>query len=282
MSAIRLAFCYIYAPCFFIGFLGLALAIVDLGLPKFTMLQLLVVAIAISFLAERLAPFEPSWNTDKGDQKRDWMHALINETSNVGAIASLPLIASLGLGYDLWPKEMPLSVQLFIAIIIADLGISLTHYASHKVELLWRLHAVHHSVERMYGFNGLMKHPLHQSIELIAGTTPLLLIGIPLNIAALLGFSVAIQLLLQHSNVDMRLGFLGPIWAIAPGHRQHHRASKTEGDVNFGLFTLIWDHILGTYRNNNNTPRDGEIGIAGRSDYPVNYLDQFLEPFRAK
>lgn len=40
---------------------------------------------------------------------------------------------------------------------VADLGITLTHYASHKIGVPWRFHAVHHSVTRCYGRNGLTK-----------------------------------------------------------------------------------------------------------------------------
>ena len=77
----------------------------------------------------------------------------------------------------------------------------MAHYASHRHNALWQLHAVHHSVKRMYGFNGLMKHPLHQTVETLAGTTPLLLMGAPQEVLMLLVVAVIIQLLLQHSNV---------------------------------------------------------------------------------
>jgi len=48
--------------------------------------------------------------------------------------------------------------------------------------------------------------------------------------------------------------------------------------VNFGLFTNVWDHLLGTFRAGP-TPRDGQVGIAGRFDYPGGYLAQLVEPF---
>ena len=165
---------------------------------------------------------------------------------------------------------------------MADLGITLAHYASHRIAALWRLHAVHHAVKRMYGFNGLLKHPLHQAIELTAGVAPLVLMGMPQNIAWLLAFAVAIQLILQHSNVDMKIGPLVYIWAVAPAHRHHHLASQTDGDVNFGLFTSLWDHLLGTFRSGADTPRAGEIGVFGRPDYPKGYLLQLMEPFRRR
>ncbi len=281
MSVVNIILRYLYAPLFFLGFVGCGLEIIGTGHTKLWFLPLLAGAVLISFIAERVTPYEPVWNLPQADQRRDWIHAVVNELSNVSAIALIPFIAMLDLGIDKWPAQWPLWGQLLFAILIADLGITLSHYASHKINSLWKLHAVHHSVDRLYGFNGLMKHPLHQAIELMAGTTPLLLLGIPMDVASLLGFAVAIQLLLQHSNVDMRIGPFIIFWAVAPGHRHHHRASSTDGDVNFGFFTMTWDHILGTYVGRGDQPRAGELGIAGRTDYPVTYVRQIIEPFRA-
>lgn len=280
MGILRFLVRYGYAPLFFIGFIGAAVWMVANGASKIWLAGLLLPAIALSFIAERIAPFEENWNHSKGDTTRDTLHAVINELTNAASIAAIPILAAVTHGFDVWPGEWPLWAQLVMTILIADFGITMAHYASHKIEALWRLHAVHHSVERMYGFNGLMKHPLHQAIELTAGTTPLLLMGMPLEIGALLGFAAAIQLLLQHSNTDMRVGPLIYLWAVAPGHRHHHLAHKVKGDVNFGLFTMLWDHLLGTFVKDRPQPRDGELGVAGRPDYPVGYSAQLVEPFR--
>ena len=280
MGILRFLVRYGYAPLFFIGFIGAAVWMVANGASKIWLAGLLLPAIALSFIAERIAPFEENWNHSKGDTTRDTLHAVINELTNAASIAAIPILAAMTHGFDVWPGEWPLWAQLVMTILIADFGITMAHYASHKIEALWRLHAVHHSVERMYGFNGLMKHPLHQAIELTAGTTPLLLMGMPLEIGALLGFAAAIQLLLQHSNTDMRVGPLIYLWAVAPGHRHHHLAHKVKGDVNFGLFTMLWDHLLGTFVKDRPQPRDGELGVAGRPAYPVGYSAQLVEPFR--
>ena len=92
----------------------------------------------------------------------------------------------------------------FSAIAVFDLGVTLAHLASHRLGLLWRFQSVHHRVRRLYGLNGLMKHPIHQLIETTAGIAPLLVIGIPEAVAASLAACAALQLLLQHSNVDYR------------------------------------------------------------------------------
>ncbi|MFI6713220.1 sterol desaturase family protein [Nonomuraea sp. NPDC050478] len=35
--------------------------------------------------------------------------------------------------------------------------------------------------------------------------------------------------------------------ALNEGHRFHHLKEAGVGDVNLGLFTLVWDHLLGTF-----------------------------------
>lgn len=280
MLILKLVIRYLYAPSFFACFLASALYVVHIDMNLMWLPFFLLLAVSISFIAERILPFEEIWNHSKDDAKRDWLHALINEGFNAASVAAIPILAAVTPGFDIWPAEWPLWIQLAFAILIADFGITMAHYASHKIDVLWRLHSVHHSVKRMYGFNGLMKHPLHLAIELTAGTTPLLLMGMPLEIGALLAFSAAIQLMLQHSNVDMRVGPLIYIWAVAPGHRHHHLASRIDGDVNFGLFTMFWDHLLGTFVKNRKQPRDGDIGVAGRPDFPQDYWDQLAQPFR--
>ena len=90
------------------------------------------------------------------------------------------------------------------------------------MQWLWRFHAIHHGVHRLYSFNGLVRHPLHQVLDLAVGTLPLLLIGLPVEVAILLAFAISVQLLVQHSNVDYELGPLQHFLAIGPVHRLHH------------------------------------------------------------
>ncbi len=130
----------------------------------------------------------------------------MNESLNLASVALLPALADRLTLVDLWPRDWPFAAQVLGATLVLDVGISLTHFASHRVELLWRFHAAHHSVTRFYGLNGLMKHPIHQMIEMAAGVLPLVAIGLPTPVAQVLAFATAIQLLLQHSNADYAVG----------------------------------------------------------------------------
>ncbi|MFN3574311.1 MAG: sterol desaturase family protein [Phenylobacterium sp.] len=270
-----------YAPAFMFGFIGAGLALVTRGQSLAWLAPLLGAAIAVSFFVERVIPYEPIWNRPRGDSRRDVLHALVNEASVYAGAALIPVLTLLSPAAGLWPAAWPIWAQLVLAILLADLGITLCHYFSHKFQWLWRFHAVHHSVKRMYGFNGLMKHPVHQAVETLAGTAPLILMGMPLQIGVLLGFAVAIQLLLQHANVDMRLGPLCYVMAWAPVHRFHHQKGPGVGDVNFGLFTCLWDYLLRTaYYDHSKRLSSDDIGIGDQPNYPTDYVAQLAAPFR--
>lgn len=250
--------------------------------PHWQPLAVLVGAIAIMLWAERILPYEASWNHNHDDATRDVCHAILNTILNYAGLAVLPLFAAFGVFSEYWPSESAFWIQVVFAVVVLDAGISLSHYASHRVTTLWRFHAVHHSVQRMYGFNGLMKHPLHQLVETVSGITPLLLLGIPTSVAMALVFVVAIQLLLQHSNVDYRTGPFKYLFAVAEVHRFHHRKGSGLGDVNFGLFTTLWDHLLGTFYYAEVRVAANDLGITDQPDYPQTYFSQLTEPFRAR
>lgn len=271
---------WLYAPVFFFGFIGLATWLVGIRhLPAWCLVPLAAVAVGVSFLVESWLAYDPDWNRSHGDAARDTVHGFVNEALSILGVWAVPAVAARMPFADHWPHQWPWILQLLLAIIVADFGITSLHRLSHHVRFLWRLHAVHHSVQRMYGFNGLMKHPLHGAIEALAGVAPLLLIGMPVDIAAVLAFAISIQLLLQHSNVDMVPGPLRHVFAWAPLHRFHHMKYGKSGDVNFGLFFTVWDRLWGTaFDSPSHVMRSQDLGIGSRPHYPQGYVRQLLEP----
>lgn len=271
---------YAYVPLMLLGVNAVAIHLVGRGAPRAWLGALLLGAIGASLLVERLIPYLPDWNRSQGDAGRDVWHAAVNEAANAATVAILPFVASRAVVADVWPRAWPFGLQVVAAVLVLDAGITLTHYASHRVDLLWRFHAVHHSVRRFYGFNGLMKHPLHQLLELTVGAAPLVLVGVTPAVATALAFCVAVQLLLQHANVDYRVGPLRYVLALNEGHRFHHLKWPGVGDVNFGLFTLAWDHLLGTF-SFDPARRFGsdDLGIGRWPRYPTRYLAQLAAPF---
>ncbi len=271
---------YGYVPFMLLGVNGAAAFLAARGVTEFWLVAVIVVAIGCSFAAERIVPYRREWNDGLDDAGRDRAHAFVNESFILASVAVIPLLAAVTPFHHWWPASLPFVAQLLIAVLVADFGITTVHLASHKIGWLWRLHAVHHSVRRFYGLNGLMKHPLHQAVEMVGGVLPLIIMGIPVQVASALAVCVAVQLLLQHANVDYRVGPLHSILALNEGHRFHHLKWAGVGDVNFGLFTLLWDHLYRTYSYDPQRRfTTDDLGMAAKPDYPTGYLRQLVEPF---
>lgn len=273
----------IYIPLFLIVGNGLAIYIISSGYSYLWLIALTLIFVSLAFVLEYVAPYDADFNVSHGDRSRDVVHAIVNESSNLLGLMLMPALAVLVQVPSIWPTSLPLWSQLLLAVIVADVGITLVHFFSHRIEVLWRLHAVHHSIKRMYGFNGLMKHPLHQLLETLGGTVPLILMGVPHEVMVLFVVAVILQLLLQHSNVKYFVGPLRYILAVNVVHRFHHLKNAEEGDVNFGLFTTLTDRLLGTaYYDKSRVIASNDIGIEAEPNYPSEYFRQLIQPFRRK
>lgn len=281
MKQLKLCLALLYVPTLFIGCNLLAFHIIEYNTGFHYLLGLMALGLAFSFWAEYTLPYNKDWNRSKGDRRRDGYHFVVNESMTHVGLLILPLLPSLALFPTLWPGHWPFWLQVLFAVVVLDIVSTLFHYLSHKRAFFWRFHAVHHSVQRLYGVNGIMKHPVFQLADAMIAVGPLVLIGMPQDIGFALVFAVFIQLLVQHSNVDIKTGWLKHVYASAEVHRYHHLKGR-DGDVNFALFFSLWDHWLGTFHYPAQALRltDRNLGIGNEPDYPVDYWGQLKRPFR--
>ena len=240
---------------------------------------ILAVALTIAFLAERVSPWYAEWNASHGDETTNVWHAAIYEISNINAILLIPLFTWIIPSIGIWPTSWLIAAQLLLAILWADFALMMLHWLSHRLNILWRLHAVHHGVGRLYGFNGLVRHPLHQTVDLAIGTSPLIVAGMPPEVAILLGLAVSIQLIVQHANVNYQLGPFRNWLSIGQLHHLHHVNWGKEGDCNFGLFLTLWDRLIGTFVAEPPRPiKASDMGIDEVPEFPRTYWQQLLFP----
>ena len=273
-----------FLPLMLFGVNGLGWWLAGRAAPKWLIVVVVVGAVAVSFAAERVLPYRRDWNNPLGDAGRDVAHGVVNETLQIGSLLMLPLMVDVFAIDGVWPNRLPFAVQVLLAIVVVDAGITFGHRISHEVALLWRFHAVHHSVKRFYGFNGLMKHPIHQLFETALGTAPLVVLGLPSDVATAIVVAVSVQLLLQHSNTDYFVPSAARwLLALNHAHRFHHLKWAGLGDVNFGLFTNVWDRMMGTAVWDPERQFSSEvIGTAKEPDFPDSYRKQLIKPFECE
>lgn len=292
MSALRTIVRYGYAPFMMFGLTAVAYWVVsELVVAQghtwayLLMIPLLVIAYATAFAAEKIAPFFTDWNDhdSHGDNTANFLHLVVYEYQATVGVLLIPVICWLFPFQGLWPTQWPMWGQVIMAFVFADFAFMAMHYISHKWAPMWRLHAVHHGVGRLYGFNGVLRHPLHQVIDMVVGNMPLVIIGMPVPVAVVLGFLITATLIVQHSNVDAELGPLQKHLSIGRVHHLHHVNWGTEGDCNFGLLLTIWDRMLGTFQPEPSRPITAkDLGVDELPHYPKGYIEQLLLPLYYK
>ena len=147
-----------------------------------------------------------------------------------------------------WPASWPLALQVLVGVLLADGLEYARHRASHRYDWLWRIHALHHSVDRMHVLKSGRGHFIDMVLRHLTVFLPLALIGTPTTI--LLAYVAAVTVLggIGHSNVDMWLpGFLHRLVMTPHVHRIHHARDGDLALANYANVFPLWDVLFGTF-----------------------------------
>ena len=135
-----------------------------------------------------------------------------------------------------------------IAFVVIDFAGYWNHRLSHRVNIFWNQHVIHHSSE---DFN--LACALRQSISNVVGYTAILLLP-----AALLGVEYSVIAVLAplhlfgqfwyHTQHIGKLGFLEYILVTPSQHRVHHAINEQYIDKNLGQIFSVWDRLFGTFQ----------------------------------
>lgn len=269
---------------FFIGFKLVENGITSLTIVGFVLLPIIYGLYCAPF--ERLMPYSRNWLEGGNDTAVDiimyFSGAFWSGISKliVSALFIIGMVEALEpYGHDLWPDHWNPVIQVFMFILIKDFFRYWFHRALHEVPFLWRVHAAHHSVERLYWLNGIRAHPLEIIGQAIFYAIPLALVQPSAEIALV---AVILQLsigIFQHSNIDLNLGWWEYIFSIGDNHRYHHYPDKGVGDSNYGGEFIVWDIVFGTFHNPRDERPHDRIGIGTAPNYPMTVIGLYLAPF---
>lgn len=245
------------------------------------------VATAIAGLAvwvtEWRLPYRATWRPTLRDIAGDGAFALVTQVVMPVMLGWLAvwlvqgLLANRGLTLELWPSHWPVAAQVVLKIVVGDFLRYWLHRWSHEWLPLWRWHAPHHQPSKLYCWNVLRFHPTDKALQFLCDSLPFIVLGMGPEIFAYYFVVYAASGLLQHSNCDIRLGWLNYLVSGPEVHRWHHSTDVTEASHNYAHTLIVWDVLFGTYYR----PRQavGELGLADRA-YPSSFLGQMAAPFR--
>ncbi len=146
-------------------------------------------------------------------------------------------------------------VLVFLGV---DLGYYSFHRASHRVNFLWAVHAVHHQSEE-YNLSVALRQAWFEPIVTGVFYLPLAVLGFsPL----LFSTAVTLNTLYQfwvHTRLIKSLGPLEGIVNSPASHRVHHGRNPKYIDKNYSGMLVLWDRFFGTYQPESEEPVYGVV-----------------------
>lgn len=135
-----------------------------------------------------------------------------------------------------------------LGFIFIDFAGYWNHRLSHKINIFWNQHVIHHSSEE---FN--LSCALRQSISNLIGYVPLLLLpaallGVPEQVIAVLAPLHLFAQFWYHTRHIGKLGWLEYVIVTPSQHRVHHAINPEYIDKNLGQIFSFWDRLFGTFQ----------------------------------
>jgi sterol desaturase/sphingolipid hydroxylase (fatty acid hydroxylase superfamily) len=198
---------------------------------------------------------------------------LSNLATGIGAELLAPLFAPLTVGIYAWiqsrfalahpsPRSLAAWVVLFFAV---DLCYYWFHRASHRINFLWALHAVHHQSEE-YNLSTALRQSWIGPLFGWVFYLPLALAGFPAGMFAVMLTANLIYQFWIHTRLIDRLGPLELVLNTPSHHRVHHGTNPRYIDRNYAGVLIVWDRLFGTFEPERETVRYGLVVPLGSFD----------------
>jgi sterol desaturase/sphingolipid hydroxylase (fatty acid hydroxylase superfamily) len=221
--------------------------------------------------------------------RRLWTHDLVYVFAN-GILIRLGLFAAFMLAFAASPllvpaglhaaiEAQPLWLQVVEVLLVADFIFYLFHRLFHAVPALWRIHAIHHSIEEMDWLAAHRIHPVDQIVTKGASLIPCFALGFSDMAIVIYALVYHWHTCLLHANLRLGWGPLAWLFTSPNFHHWHHCRDEEAWDRNFATQLAVWDFLFGTAH----LPKDRTAERFGIGEaVPETYLSQLAHPFRAQ
>jgi sterol desaturase/sphingolipid hydroxylase (fatty acid hydroxylase superfamily) len=262
--------------------------------------KLRVIRVATWILAGVLWSLEELWPNDetqprwRRDSKTDIAYLVLGATVlrplrsvAVGIVVFVVLLAcgmplrpgavQAWLERDTWARSLPLGLQAFLVLFLADFIGYWLHRAAHLTRL-WRVHAVHHSSERLDWLSAVRVHPLDTLLSRTVHAALLVPFGFDFRLLAAYAPLLGLYALFLHANVPFGYGPLRYVIASPAFHRFHHSSEPAARNRNFAGFFPLFDLVFGTFY----LPQRRTLTLGAGEPIPSGIARQLLHPFRSR
>lgn len=173
-------------------------------------------------------------------------NVLVSLLLPIGAIALAQGQSPRLLGRLDWPP----AAQVVLTFLLIDLWRYWEHRLYHRVEILWRLHLVHHSDVAIDVTTAERHHPIESLLSTAIMLSLVAALGLPAMGIAVYVLVASVIAFVTHANLRIPVALdrlLCKVVVTPAAHRFHHSASQAQTDSNFGAVLTLWDRCFGTW-----------------------------------
>lgn len=161
--------------------------------------------------------------------------------------------------------RLPKVLQVTAAVLLLDYTLYLQHLLHHRVQFLWRFHAVHHVDLDLDASTALRFHFGEIAVSLPFRAAQVLLIGIDPRSLIVWQTFLLLSIMFHHSNVRLPKSFEDMLvhFIVTPRmHGIHHSNEPGNQNSNWSGGLTIWDKLHHTL-NLGVHQKDLDIGVEG-------------------
>jgi lathosterol oxidase len=171
--------------------------------------------------------------------------------------------------------SLPILIQFFLAVIVADIAEWTIHFALHKIPFLWRFHSIHHSSKELDWLAGSRSHVVDDILVRGFILVPMMF-GFSHEIVLAYLIFVTLHATWTHCNFGPSVKWLEPFLVMPRYHHWHHSSQTEAIDKNFAIHFPWIDKLFGTYYYPQHWPE--KYGLDGE-EIPSGFLRQTIMPF---
>jgi sterol desaturase/sphingolipid hydroxylase (fatty acid hydroxylase superfamily) len=149
-------------------------------------------------------------------------------------------------------NRQPFWVQVLEVVLLGDLLIYWGHRLQHRVDFLWRFHAVHHTSEKLDWLAAHREHPLDTLYSVILMNLPAYMLGFGSHVLISFISFRGMWAIFIHSNVRIPLGPFAILFGSPAFHHWHH--ARDRHDCNYGNVSPLMDVLFGTHYDPGHEP----------------------------
>ncbi|MDT8998630.1 sterol desaturase family protein [Paucibacter sp. APW11] len=214
-------------------------------------LDLLASTLIFVFI-EKQFPLRPEQPVFRAEWQTDLQHFFVNHLLVGFVLLATNLMVhrlfswAISDALQAWVQALPFALELLLLMLVADLIQYAVHRALHEWPPLWRFHAVHHSIKTLDWLAGSRLHVGEVLLMRTLVLAPIYVLGFSRGVIDAYIVIIGFQAVLNHCNVNLRLGWLEYVLVTPNFHHWHHSQQHEALDRNYaGQFAFI-DHLFGS------------------------------------